>query len=1318
MNGRDGWLTNELREYTARFVSEGSIISEQTYRRGEEVEQPEAPSHEIDGENNYLFIGWDTNGDNLIDFVPPRIYYSFTANAVYMNTGKFDLSFLDLTNMDLETLLQLMETLNIDWEQFMDMFNIDPETLMDWLSKNAVLTFEADSSNMISYFRSTSYGDYNYSKKKFDAPSYYDSSRISEGSVNPLSFTADKLQNAYSLGGVLPETFSFISYDITFKAKQDYYPVPDCEYIATEDNFVDSDAHYLLKPKDSHYTTYAAYAPAFTQTVEMLRLLPFSNFAITQDEINYYRYALANYINVPKEYQNLIDGIIAENDWYEEDYTQIDNIGAYVEHLGYCSMFKDGEVNLSYKKNKDPVKGLIENGYGTDLDFNVTAMMIFRRLNIPARIVKGYVVPGINEGYNEITLLQQHYWCEIYVKNVGWMICDCMNAEEFLGTNPYGELDKKNNPLTNEKVLERIVVTPPDKTEYEQYESFDMTGMSVKAYYSDGSTKDIPLYECEVSGFNPFKLGEQVVTISYTELDVTKSDTFKVTIKEPPADLEWVEWNFDNVKTKFYQTDKFTSEGIVATGHYSDGKTKDLSKLVKVPEKPDMSISGIQLIHVTLQSDGRTFDNWYQIQVYDDEPVSFEITTLPTKLEYYTGDSFDYTGMVLTATFVSGNEAEIQIKNNSSVAFMYADDYDFYYADEHHTIEVQYRKQDDTIISQSFEVKIVEDTPVSMTINGYKDTYTVGDKFSNEIFTNNNNAVINLKSGRKIENIPANDLDIPTPDLGTPGDQTVNVGYNCYLTYGYVYYEQEFNITVNPVDEKTFAMQSFVPHAGPGTEMAEVPLFTYETDYRGIMYFRSGFYGDFDGNDTWSNSDTSSSYKNYAYLKAKTVYAGNDVTVHYEENMSHGVVPMYCGEDSLTSHNAVTAGTDVEFTKVTSFVLNDENYNRFKNYVGWSNSDNANQITYKNYVNTKYKAIDNKASYYSTIQNVLSMYGYGYLVNYDNLAKANGVKTLLSTYYSNIGATYIHDPTQDSITSFLNSHSGTPAQSASAAVMICRYLGVPARYCTGFGSNCVGPLMTVTTNNTHAWAEVWIDGIGWVILDPTGFDEGRQINGNYYYADGFGGTGFTNVLYPYGKTIDITYDYTGLTYKNGYYYFIYNGDSYYSLGTDGNKFTPYNSADDDYMPGHLYYTIELENQYNSDIGEYQMVPVLHVYDRVTGLADGDYNFQLGTGKDGFELDIVPAMIFVQVTPKKDSYSLSSYGDTVSLGINDFTLQVMTDLSDTLNYSYTISIVGSSVSFNEVGSYSDYDNKLILAINGQITDNVIIIAFVDEVVITP
>jgi transglutaminase-like putative cysteine protease len=59
---------------------------------------------------------------------------------------------------------------------------------------------------------------------------------------------------------------------------------------------------------------------------------------------------------------------------------------------------------------------------------------------------------------------------------------------------------------------------------------------------------------------------------------------------------------------------------------------------------------------------------------------------------------------------------------------------------------------------------------------------------------------------------------------------------------------------------------------------------------------------------------------------------------------------------------------------------------------------------------------------------------------------------------------------------------------ASSFVLLMRALGVPARVVTGYQggeSNSVDGLWTVRQSDAHAWAEVWIEGQGWVRVDPT-----------------------------------------------------------------------------------------------------------------------------------------------------------------------------------------------------------------------------------------
>ena len=60
---------------------------------------------------------------------------------------------------------------------------------------------------------------------------------------------------------------------------------------------------------------------------------------------------------------------------------------------------------------------------------------------------------------------------------------------------------------------------------------------------------------------------------------------------------------------------------------------------------------------------------------------------------------------------------------------------------------------------------------------------------------------------------------------------------------------------------------------------------------------------------------------------------------------------------------------------------------------------------------------------------------------------------------------------------------------ASSFVVLMRALDVPARIVTGYQGGERNPLdgyWTVRQSDAHAWAEVWMEGRGWVRVDPTG----------------------------------------------------------------------------------------------------------------------------------------------------------------------------------------------------------------------------------------
>ncbi|MDE7280000.1 MAG: transglutaminase-like domain-containing protein, partial [Oscillospiraceae bacterium] len=84
---------------------------------------------------------------------------------------------------------------------------------------------------------------------------------------------------------------------------------------------------------------------------------------------------------------------------------------------------------------------------------------------------------------------------------------------------------------------------------------------------------------------------------------------------------------------------------------------------------------------------------------------------------------------------------------------------------------------------------------------------------------------------------------------------------------------------------------------------------------------------------------------------------------------------------------------------------------------------------------------------------------------------------------------------RDFVDHFLENREGSCSHFASAAVIMCRYAGIPARYAEGYvikpadfpSGTALGTAATVSVSDLrgHAWAEIYLDGFGWYPVEFT-----------------------------------------------------------------------------------------------------------------------------------------------------------------------------------------------------------------------------------------
>ncbi|MEU5692510.1 DUF3488 and transglutaminase-like domain-containing protein [Actinosynnema sp. NPDC020468] len=92
-----------------------------------------------------------------------------------------------------------------------------------------------------------------------------------------------------------------------------------------------------------------------------------------------------------------------------------------------------------------------------------------------------------------------------------------------------------------------------------------------------------------------------------------------------------------------------------------------------------------------------------------------------------------------------------------------------------------------------------------------------------------------------------------------------------------------------------------------------------------------------------------------------------------------------------------------------------------------------------------------------------------------------------------------NDTNVDALSDFLfNGKTGFCEQYASAMAIMARAVGLPARVALGFTAGYpTEDALSITTQDAHAWVEVYFPGYGWMTFDPTPLTDGRSVTPSY-----------------------------------------------------------------------------------------------------------------------------------------------------------------------------------------------------------------------------
>ena len=187
-----------------------------------------------------------------------------------------------------------------------------------------------------------------------------------------------------------------------------------------------------------------------------------------------------------------------------------------------------------------------------------------------------------------------------------------------------------------------VIKTLPDKLDYKYGEELDLTGGTIQITKTSGSTQILNITKQMISGYNPKKLGSQVITVTYdgktAEFSVNVEDYVKQLNIKKPTKLEY-EYGEE------LELDGGEVSVVMASGKISD-KTALTASMVEGYNKKK---EGKQTLKVTYKGLSGKFD----VNVVD-LVKAISMDKQPNKVKYNYGEELDVTGVVIKVIKSSG----------------------------------------------------------------------------------------------------------------------------------------------------------------------------------------------------------------------------------------------------------------------------------------------------------------------------------------------------------------------------------------------------------------------------------------------------------------------------------------------------------------------------------------------------------------------------------------------------------------------------------------------------------------------------------------
>lgn len=210
------------------------------------------------------------------------------------------------------------------------------------------------------------------------------------------------------------------------------------------------------------------------------------------------------------------------------------------------------------------------------------------------------------------------------------------------------------------KTLSSISIGGHPTLLYNAGQNFNTTGLSVTAYFSDGTTADVTSMITH-DGYN-LQVGTTYVNIFYDYGGIRKSSQISITVKKLLTSIAVQTMPLKT--TDYLEGENVNTSGLQVVATFSDGSVTDVTSDVILSNHTSLS-AGWTTVKISYTLGDITKNTTFQVYAKKIEvPLppkleSISVTKMPTKTVYWEGEVFDDTGIEITAYYDNGTNKTV-----------------------------------------------------------------------------------------------------------------------------------------------------------------------------------------------------------------------------------------------------------------------------------------------------------------------------------------------------------------------------------------------------------------------------------------------------------------------------------------------------------------------------------------------------------------------------------------------------------------------------------------------------------------------------------